>query len=70
VLVDGPSAQHEMVVQGRLEGQAPDIDSVVYFTECDPSALKPGDLIQAKIVAARGYDVVASPLFDEGRTSS
>ena len=26
-------------VQGRLEGQAPDIDSVVYFTECDPAAL-------------------------------
>jgi ribosomal protein S12 methylthiotransferase len=62
VLVDGPSAEHEMVVQGRLEGQAPDIDSVVYFTECDPAALKPGDLIQARIVAARGYDLVAAPL--------
>jgi ribosomal protein S12 methylthiotransferase len=62
VLVDGPSAEHEMVVQGRLEGQAPDIDSVVYFTECDPAALRPGDLIQARIVAARGYDLVAAPL--------
>jgi ribosomal protein S12 methylthiotransferase len=62
VLVDGPSAEHEMVVQGRLEGQAPDIDSVVYFTECDPAALTPGNLIQARIVAARGYDLVAAPL--------
>ena len=50
------------VVQGRLEGQAPDIDSVVYFTECDPSALTPGDLIQARVVAARGYDLVAIPV--------
>jgi len=62
VLVDGPSPEHEMVVQGRLEGQAPDIDSVVYFTDCDPTALTAGDLIQARIVAARGYDLVAAPL--------
>ena len=61
VLVDGPSREHEMVLQGRLEGQAPDIDSVVYFTECDPATVKPGDLIQARIVAARGYDLIAAP---------
>ena len=30
VLVDGPSPEHELVLQGRLEGQAPDIDPVVY----------------------------------------
>ena len=62
LLIDGPSAEHEMVVQGRLEGQAPDIDAVVYLTDCDASQLKPGDLIQARIVAARGYDLVAAPL--------
>jgi ribosomal protein S12 methylthiotransferase len=62
VLVDGPSREHDTVVQGRLEGQAPDIDSVVYFTECDPSALKTGDLIRARIVASRGYDLVAAPV--------
>jgi len=62
VLVDGPSTEHEMVIQGRLEGQAPDIDSVVYFTECDPSALEPGNLIKARILNARGYDLVATPV--------
>ncbi len=61
VLVDGPSPEHDMVWQGRLEGQAPDIDSVVYFTDCDPTAFRPGDLIQAHILAARGYDLVARP---------
>ena len=65
LLVDGPSPEHPMVVQGRLEGQAPDIDSVVYLTECDPSAFEAGDLIRARIVAARGYDLVATPLISE-----
>ena len=62
VLIDGPSEEHEMVLQGRLEGQAPDIDSVVYLTDCDPTAYAPGRLIEAKLVDARGYDLVAAPL--------
>ena len=62
VLIDGPSPEHDMVLQGRLEGQAPDIDSVVYLTDCDPTAFEPGALVQARIVAARGYDLVAAPL--------
>jgi ribosomal protein S12 methylthiotransferase len=61
VLIDGPSAEHELVLQGRLSGQAPDIDPVVYLTGCDPSDLRPGALISATIVGARGYDLVAQP---------
>jgi ribosomal protein S12 methylthiotransferase len=62
VLIDGPSPEHEMVLQGRMEGQAPDIDSVVYLTDYDPSGFRPGDLINARIVDARGYDLVAAPV--------
>ena len=62
VLVDGPSPEHELVVQGRLEGQAPDIDPVVILTDCDPSLFGPGNLIQARIVGARGYDLIAKPV--------
>ena len=62
MLVDGPSPEHELVLQGRLEGQAPDIDSVVYLTDCDPAAFDAGDLIRARIVGARGYDLVAAPV--------
>jgi len=61
VMIDGPSPEHELVLQGRLEGQAPDIDPVVYLTDCDPSAYAPGDLIRARIVGARGYDLIAAP---------
>ncbi|HEY6360871.1 MAG TPA: 30S ribosomal protein S12 methylthiotransferase RimO, partial [Vicinamibacterales bacterium] len=32
LLVDGPSPEHELVLRARLEGQAPDIDPVVYLT--------------------------------------
>jgi ribosomal protein S12 methylthiotransferase len=50
VMIDGPSPEHELVVQGRTEGQAPDIDAVVYLTDCDPAACRPGELIRARIV--------------------
>lgn len=64
VLVDGPSAEHDLVLQGRLEGQAPDIDPCVYLTDCDPSGYRAGQLIRARVVGAQGYDIIAAPLAD------
>jgi ribosomal protein S12 methylthiotransferase len=65
LLVDGPSPEHDLVVQARLRGQAPDIDPVVFLTECDPDLHRPGDIIRAEIVHARDYDFVARPLVAE-----
>jgi len=62
VMIDGPSPEHELILQGRLEGQAPEIDPLVILTDCDPSLYAPGDLVQARVVGARGYDLVAAPL--------
>ena len=61
VLIDGPSPEHELVLQGRLEGQAPDIDPVVFLTDCDPERHASGQLIRGRIVGARGYDLVVRP---------
>jgi ribosomal protein S12 methylthiotransferase len=61
LLVDGPSAEHELVLRARLEGQAPDIDPLVYLTECDPAELDAGTFIDADIVGSRGYDLLARP---------
>jgi ribosomal protein S12 methylthiotransferase len=61
VLVDGPSTEHDFVLRGRLEGQAPDIDPQVYLTDCDPSTLTAGQLITAEIVGSQGYDLLVRP---------
>jgi ribosomal protein S12 methylthiotransferase len=62
IVVDGPSAEHELVLRGRLEGQAPDIDPLVYLTNCDPSDWSPGQFLDVEITGSREYDLVARPL--------
>jgi ribosomal protein S12 methylthiotransferase len=67
VMVDGPSAEHELVLQGRLASQAPDIDPVVFFTGCDPSVYTRGTFVDSEVVAARGYDLIVQPLGKSAR---
>jgi ribosomal protein S12 methylthiotransferase len=62
LVVDGPSPEHELVVQGRLSGQAPEIDPVVYLTDCDPSELVSGAFIDVEIVGSQDYDLIARPV--------
>ena len=61
VLVDGPSPEHPLVLRGRTAGQAPEIDSVVYLSEADPAACRPGTLLTPRWWR-QGYDLVARPL--------
>ena len=62
VMIDGLSPESDLVLTGRLEGQAPDIDSVVILSECDPSTFVPGTVVEARIVGSSDYDLVAAPL--------
>ena len=62
VLVDGPAAEHELVIRARTEGQAPDIDPIVYLTDVDPSEVSPGQFLTAEVVGSREYDLLARPL--------
>jgi ribosomal protein S12 methylthiotransferase len=62
VFVDGPAPDHSLVLVGRLEGHAPDIDPVVYLTDCGPDDVQIGALCETEIIEARGYDLVARPL--------
>jgi hypothetical protein len=50
------------VVRARLEGQAPEIDPLVYLTECDPAQMSPGMFVDAEVVGAHDYDLIAKPL--------
>jgi ribosomal protein S12 methylthiotransferase len=61
ILVDGPS-EHELVLRGRLAGQAPDIDSVVYLTDCDPAQVCAGSFLDVELVGSQGYDFIARPV--------
>lgn len=62
VLVEGASDEHELLLQGRHRGQAPEVDGVVLLTN-DTAA--PGDLRRAKVVQAADYDLVAELLPSE-----
>jgi ribosomal protein S12 methylthiotransferase len=62
LVVDGQSPEHELVLQGRLPGQAPEIDPVVYLTECDPSLIARGSFIDVEIVGSQDYDLIARPV--------
>jgi ribosomal protein S12 methylthiotransferase len=61
VMIDGPSAEHDLVLRARLSTQAPDIDPTVFFTECDPSSYRPGQVVEVEIVGAKGYDLLVRP---------
>ncbi len=58
VLVDGPSEDPAFPSEGRLAGQAPEIDGVVYLR--DPT-LAPGRFARARIVEVEGYELVGEP---------
>ena len=62
VLVDGPSADHDLVLNARLASQAPDIDASVFLTDCDPSSVHAGDFVEVDIVGAREYDLIGRPV--------
>jgi ribosomal protein S12 methylthiotransferase len=55
VLVDGPSEETDLLLESRHEGQAPDIDGVVYLNEGRANC---GDMVKAEITDAYAYDLV------------
>lgn len=62
-MLEGPSADTELVWQARLEGMAPEIDGKVYVTEIcgvnDVSELPaPGTMARVEIAEARDYDLI------------
>ena len=61
VLVDGPSADPAFPLEGRLAGQAPEIDGVVYLRN---RALAPGRFAEVRITEVNGYELVGESLTD------
>jgi ribosomal protein S12 methylthiotransferase len=61
ILVDGPSAESPLVMQGRTAAHAYEVDGVVFLSG---GPARPGTFVQGRIVAARGHDLVAEVLED------
>ena len=55
VLVEGPSAESEWLLEGRTAGQAPEIDGVTYVAR---GTAPPGAIVPARVVQAGPYDLV------------
>jgi len=55
VLVEGVSAETELLLEGRTRFQAPEIDGCVYITD---GRANPGDIVSVRITEAHTYDLV------------
>ena len=59
VLFEGESKESELLWQGRLETQAPDIDGCVLISDAPEGfSPQPGDLVNVLITEAQDYDLV------------
>jgi ribosomal protein S12 methylthiotransferase len=58
VLVDGLSKETDLLLEGRMPTQAPDIDGVVYINDTNDRPLDPGQIVEVEITEAHTYDVV------------
>lgn len=57
VLVEGKSEESELLLKGRTDRQAPDVDGVVYISDA-PEDVKIGQIRQLKVTQAGDYDLV------------
>src|SRR5436309_1417814 len=72
VMVEGVSEETDLLWESRHEGQAPEIDGVVYLTDCTANLTRPpqarqdaplpvpGDFVKVEITDAAAYDLVGS----------
>ena len=58
VIVDAPVDEQPGAYLGRSIADAPDVDGTVYLT-AEEGALRPGQFVEAEVVASREYDLIA-----------
>jgi ribosomal protein S12 methylthiotransferase len=59
VLFEGESKESELLWQGRMETQAPDIDGCVLINDVPDGVLPaPGDFVKVEITEAHEYDLI------------
>jgi ribosomal protein S12 methylthiotransferase len=62
VMIEGPSEETELLVQGRMPTQAQEIDGHVLINDlgefAENAALKPGDLVEVEITEVNEHDLI------------
>lgn len=58
ILVEGPSKETDLLWEGRLATQAPEIDGICYINDFGPGAPRPGEMRLLRVTEAHDYDLV------------
>jgi len=67
VLVEGTHEETELLLTGRHEGQAPDIDGTVLINEVNDVPLSVGDIVRVKINEIHEYDLIGEVIAPDKR---
>jgi ribosomal protein S12 methylthiotransferase len=62
VLVEGRSPETDLLWQGRLSTQAPEIDGAVLINDFDGSEPRPGQIRRLRVIEAHEYDLIGTLL--------
>lgn len=57
VLVEGESAESDLLLAGRTRWMAPEIDGVVYLTDADGAPPVAGEIVQVEITRSHAHDL-------------
>ena len=60
ILIEGPSSETDLLWEGRLPSQAPEIDGVVYLNDGVTEETRPGEIGRVVITEAHDYDLVGT----------
>ena len=64
VMVEGPAKESDLLWEGRLSTQAPEIDGVVYLTDGIDEGVSPGQILPVRIDEVHDYDLVGAACGD------
>ncbi|MBI3667888.1 MAG: 30S ribosomal protein S12 methylthiotransferase RimO [Acidobacteria bacterium] len=62
ILIEGPSQETELLWEGRLMGQAAEIDGKTYINDCEGPPPEPGSIRRVRITESMDYDLVGTLL--------
>jgi len=60
ILIEGPAEESELLLQGRLESQAPEIDGVCLINDSEAGPARAGEFRVIRVTRALGHDLLGT----------